>query len=261
MKDTENTKNFLKNKMVKEDKMLRSIKEIIGYTMKAKDGDIGKVVDFYFDDEKWTIRYLIADTGNWLSGRRVLIAPAAFYDKPDWASKEFPLVLTKEMIKGSPDIDTKRPVSRQKEMDLFVYYNWPIYWRANPIDPVPPDLVREQHEKLATETNPHLRSSQEIFKYGIMSNDGEIGHVADLIISDDDWVIRYLVVDTGSWLPGKKVLIAPDWIKGVSWAESKVHIALLKEKIKDSPTYNPSEPVNRGHEEKLYDYYGRPKYW
>lgn len=245
--------------------MLRSIKEIMGYTMKAKDGDIGKVSDFYFDDEKWTMRYMVADTGNWLTGRKVLISPAAFYDKPDWANREFPLVLNKDMIKNSPDVDTERPVSRQKELDLNVYYNWPLYWHANPIQPVVPtvaqEVIEEERTRLAKEADSHLRSSREIFKYGIQANDGEIGHVADLIIDDENWAIRYFVVDTGSWLPGRKVLISPTWIKGVSWAESKVHVALLKDAIKESPSYNPAEPVNRTYEERLYDYYGRPKYW
>jgi hypothetical protein len=62
-------------------------------------------------------------------------------------------------------------------------------------------------------------------------------------------------------LPGKKVLVAPTWIESVSWSESKVHVVLSRETIKNSPEFDPTVPVNREYEARLYDYYGRPVYW
>jgi hypothetical protein len=107
----------------------------------------------------------------------------------------------------------------------------------------------------------HLRSTREVIGYNIQASDGEIGHVEDFIVDDETWIIRYMVVNTRDWLPGKKVLVAPRWIEKVTWAESKVYVELTRESVKNSPEFDPSAPVNREYETKLYDYYGRPKYW
>ncbi len=107
--------------------MKRTIKNLMGFTMGATDGEIGKVKDFYFDDVTWTIRYLVVETGNWLSNRKVLISPEALL-QVDWANETFPVNLTKEQIKKSPDVDTDQPVSRQHEMELYTHYPWTNYW-------------------------------------------------------------------------------------------------------------------------------------
>jgi hypothetical protein len=247
--------------------MLRSLKEIIGYSVHAKDGDIGKVINFYFDDQRWIIRYLVADTGGWLSGKKVIISPAGFYDKPDWANHSFPVAFTKDMVKECPDVDADKPISRRYEEEISKYYNWPIYWEAfpqstvSPIAPAMETMESEIYKPREERGDMHLRSAKEVIGYHIQAEDGSIGHIDDFIIEDDSWDIRYLVVDTRNWLPGRKVLIAPLWVKNVSWAESKVFVDFTKEQIKMSPEYDPSAPVNRGYEDKLYDFYGRPKYW
>lgn len=252
--------------------MLRSVKEIIGYTMHAKDVEMGKVEDFYFDDQKWCVRYLVAKTGNWLNGRKVLIAPAAFEDKPDWGGKKFPLNLTKEQIKNSPDIDTDKPVSRQQEIDLSVYYNWPFYWRDNPLQAGSPvvtpevvEVVAKEREKRASQQDPHLRSVREILNYEVETEaetaDKRVGPVTDMVMDDCNWVLRYFAVDIGGWLPERAIILSPAWIKKVSWSDRKIYIELTKKTIKNSPPYDPSQPVNRAYEEILCDYYGRPKYW
>jgi hypothetical protein len=107
----------------------------------------------------------------------------------------------------------------------------------------------------------HLRSTREVIGYHIQARDGEIGHVEDFIADDQTWAIQYMVVDTRNWLPGRKVLIAPAWIEKVDWLERLVHVDLLRETIQNSPEFDPSAPVNRAYEVRLYDYYGRPKYW
>jgi hypothetical protein len=241
--------------------MLRSVKALYGYTIAATDGDIGGVYAFYFDDQAWTIRYLIVDTGTWLPGREVLISPAAV-GQPQWEMRRLPVNLTQAQVENSPDIDTDQPVSRQYETALHDYYAWPVYWTAIPVDPgglaIPPELA----ENLATRPgDPHLRSTQEVIGYYIQASDGDLGHVEDFIIDDEDWTIRYMVIDTRNWLPGKKVVVSPEWITEVAWGESKVHVDLTREAIKNSPEYDPVESVNRLYEERLYDFYGRPKYW
>lgn len=243
--------------------MLRVIRELEGYTIKATDGDIGRVVDFYFDDQNWSVRYLVADTGSWLPGKQVLISPVAFEGTPDWGTRRFPVILNRYLVKECPDVNTHKPISRQKELEIAKYYKWPVYWQ--------PASGQEEHPQVASvevaediyeeEADTHLRSVREVIGYHIHAKDGDIGHVEDLIVDDQTWRIRYCVIDTRNWLPGKRVIISPQWIEDVSWDQAKVFVDLNKQLVKNSPEFNPSEPVNREYEARLFDYYGRPAYW
>ncbi|MBD3321269.1 MAG: PRC-barrel domain containing protein [Chitinivibrionales bacterium] len=252
--------------------MLRSAKEMKGYSIKARDGHIGKVSDFMFDDTSWTIRYLVADVGDWLVHNHVLIAPAALRTPGE---REFPVDLTTEQVKNSPNIDTEKPVSRKEEEKLRLYYGWPVYWgptgfagpmpAAIPAPEIPGNSAEEQTElKKDTEgsgEDSHLRSLNELVGYNIEASDTGIGHIDDCIIGSETWGIRYLIVDTGNWIPGRKVLVSPAWAESISWYEKVVTITHSSEEVRKSPEYNPADPVNREYEEILYDYYGRPKYW
>lgn len=251
--------------------MLRNVKDLRGYKILASDGEIGKVHEFYFDDQTWMIRYLVVETGSWLFERRVLLSPIAL-GQPHWDSRLFPVKLTMMQVKNSPLVDTDKPVSRQLEVELHNYYNWPYYWVgggfAGDIMPVLPPPASAEHFKEETPASaasaipdPHLRSTREVVGYHIQAKNGEIGHVEDFIVDDEAWAIRYMVVDTQNWLPGKKVLVAPVWIESLHWAEAKVRVNLTRAKIKKSPEFDPAAPVNREYEERLYDFYGRPKYW
>ena len=254
--------------------MLRPVKDLQGYAIHATDGDIGQVDEFYFDDERWTIRYLVVATGNWLSGRKVLISPIAI-GKADWVAEKLNLALTKGQVENSPDIDTHKPVSRQREIEYFNYYGYPYYWYGGGLwgaDAYPSALTAAgalgaesamERETVPPEAqgDPHLRSTSEVIGYYIEAADGELGHVEDLIVDDESWAIRYIVVDTANWWLGKKVLVAPQWIERVSWAESKVYVNLPREAIKNSPEYDPLALINREYEERLYGHYGRPRYW
>lgn len=243
--------------------MLRSTKELQGYSIDAVDGEMGQVKDFFFDDKSWTIRYLVADTGSWLPGRKVLISPHAL-EQPKWRDQCFPVQLTQAQVENSPGIDADKPVSRQHEEALHAYYNWPIYWTGGLyLDAqVVPRLNEEEPEKEVEEGDVHLRSVSEVIGYDIEEKNDAFGHVEDFILDDELWILRYLVVDTRDWLPGgKKVLVSPGWINQVNWSDAKVSVALTREQIKNSPEYDPHTPVNRAYEERLYDFYGRPKYW
>jgi hypothetical protein len=230
--------------------------------VRTLDGDIGKVHEFYFGDLGWIIRYLVVDTGTWLPGRRVLLSPAAL-GQPDWKSRTFPVRLTRGQVEGSPSIDAAKPVSRQMESELHAYYGWPLYWSGmGTVAAAPGFAAASKEQKDASEwANPHLRSSREVIGYHIQANDGQIGHVEDLIADDEAWIIRYLVIDTRNWLPGKEVLVATEWAEDVDWTKRSVHIDLSRDTVKTGPAFDPSAPVNREYEIQLYDFYGRPKYW
>ncbi|MFO7965841.1 MAG: PRC-barrel domain-containing protein [Desulfobacterales bacterium] len=253
--------------------MLRSLKELYNYVLSAEDGDIGRCKDFLFDDRFWTIRYMVADTAKWLPGKKVLISPISLAS-PDWRSRRLPVKLTKDRIKGAPELDEDAPVSRQHEIRWTKYYGWPFYWQGPgawgyvdyPYSMYVQRQVQEnvQHREEETEKHErdqHLRSAREVTGYHIQAVDTDIGHVEDFILDDETWTIRYMVVDTRNFLPGRNVLITPDWIESVDWALSEVSVDVPAEAVKNSPPYDPKIPVNREYEVRLYDYYGRPVYW
>jgi len=253
--------------------MLRSALRLRGYRVGAKDGEVGKVRDLFFDDNGWGVRYLVVDTRPWLGGRRVLLSPASL-GRPHGEENVFRVQLTREEIETSPSVTTDQPVSRQLEKDIVDYFGWPVYW--SPAAPAAGSMSRahsppharqrpESEQTIPTpqelEGDPSVRSMYEVAGYRIRAEDGQIGHVEDFIVDDEAWAIRYLVVDTRNWLPGGKVILAPDWFGRFDWHESKAYTALSKAAVKEAPGYNPSQPVNRDYEGRLHDYYGRPAYW
>jgi len=243
--------------------MLRSTRSLGGFSIGARDGEIGQVHAFLFDDRSWAIRYLAVDTGRWLRGRKVLIAASAL-DRPDWHAHVFPVELTRQQVKDSPDIDANRPVSKQREAELHEYYNWAPYWGTGygaAVLTVPPLKEGQKPSDETAREDVNLRSTREVVGYRIHATDGQIGHIEDFIVSDEDWVIRYLVVDTRNWLGGRSVLVSPEWVATITWEEQEVWVDVSKQRIEDCPPYDPSAPVNREYEVQMYDYYGRPKYW
>jgi hypothetical protein len=239
--------------------MLRSVKELRGYAIQAVDGQVGKVDGFFFDDLTWTIRYLVADTGGWLFNRLVLLSTISL-GQPEWEERVFPVRLTREQVENSPPVTVDRPVSRQMEEKLARYYGWPRYWTGATATVVS-EAVAELEKEDLIQSDPHLRGTREVIGYHIRATDGEIGRVEDFIVEDSSWVLRYLVVSTRDLLPGRSVLVAPKWVDSVSWAERSVYVDLARKTIKNSPEFDPAAPVNRTYELRLYDYYGRPKYW
>jgi hypothetical protein len=244
--------------------MLRSLKSILGYIIRATDGDIGEMHDFLFDDHTWKIRYGVVGTGGWLLGRKVLLSPMSF-KQPDWESQGIQVDLSKERVRSSPDIDTDMPVSRQQRTLLDGYYGWSAAAAAGGLAPVAfapspiPEAEQEELAALQEHADPHLRSAKEVTGYHIQASDGEIGHIDDFILEDEQWRVVFLVVDTKNWLPGRKVLISPRWAKQVNWESRTVEVDLTQDSVKNSPRYDPTIPINKEYEVRLYDYYGRPK--
>ncbi|RJP79713.1 MAG: PRC-barrel domain containing protein [Candidatus Zixiibacteriota bacterium] len=257
--------------------MIRSLKEMKGYKLLAEGDQFGKIKDIYFDSDEWTVRYLVVETGSWLNSRQVLVPPQIL-GLPDWNNQVFPTSLTKQQIKDSPPVDTDRPVSRQYETDLYSYWGWTPYWvRTGAMAPMPPGPTPgyEPEETaygrrtagadtgVATqrEGDPDLRSLDEVTGYGISAVDDDIGHAEDFLVDDESWDLRYLVVDTRNFLPGRKVIVSTQWITGIDWPDSRVSVDLTADDIKNSPEYDPKAPINRDYEERLYTHYGRPRYW
>jgi hypothetical protein len=237
--------------------MEQSLSNLTGFITRATDGDLGHVNEFFFDDEMWTIRYMVADTGNWLADRKVLISPVALCT-PDWESKTFPVNLTCDQVRNSPDIDTKRPVHRQHEIALMKYYQWPHYWEGGfggtfgitpyPLldEPITDDPVVDKQKD-----DEHLRSTHQVTGYFVHATDGEVGHVKDFIVDDVTWEIKFLVVDVSSWFFGKKVLVSPQWIKRVTWSDSSVYLDAPRGSVKNCREYIPEDFNAVAHSEIL----------
>ncbi|GAK53027.1 hypothetical protein U14_04286 [Candidatus Moduliflexus flocculans] len=247
--------------------MQRNVKNLLRYDIQATDGELGKVNEFFFDAAAWIVRYLVAETGDWLSNRKVLLSPA-FLGSLGWESNRLYIKLTKEQVRNSPASDTDKPISRQHEIELSQYYAWPTYWGSEISSDTTPgmaptipavDASAPGHRIPSPEwqNGLHLRSTRHVIGCQIQAIDGNIGHVDDFILDDKSWEIRYLVVNTRHWLLGPKVLLAPRWLKKIDWAMSKVFVESKRESIKNSPPYDPSKGINTDYEGKLYDYYGR----
>jgi len=210
--------------------MIRSLDTLQGHSLRATDGSVGKISDLYFDDHVWIVRYIVVDTGGWLTGRAVLIAPSAL-GTPDDEALEFPVNLTREQIENAPGVDEAKPVDRQQELGLADHFGWPAWRQASQ------ELPREVARKQSAEGDPNLRSADDVVGYGISAADGEIGSISGLLIETADWSVRFLIVDTGKWLSGRKVALAPDRVKHINWAERRVEIDLSTEQIRNSPAY------------------------
>jgi sporulation protein YlmC with PRC-barrel domain len=245
--------------------MLIKAEELKGYQLDSTDGTIGSAREFYFDDHYWSIRYLVAKTGGWLSDRKVLLSPYSV-SLIDPVHETVSLTLTKKQIENSPSIDTDAPVSQQFEDSYYNYYGYPAYWYGPYTWGYYPYLERNRSkwvgsELTSTPWDRHLRSTHEVKGYHILASDGEIGHVEDFIIDEETWAIRYLVVATTNFWPGKKILVSPQWIASVSWDKREVVVDLSREKIKNSPEYVDDGAVTREYETGLYGYYDRDGYW
>ena len=259
--------------------MLRSLKDLHNCPVNATDGEVGQVKDCYFDDQAWAIRYLVVETGSWLSSRKVLISPIAV-QKPDWQARSLSVGISQQQVKNSPDIDTHKPVSRQHEEQMLGYYGYANYWGGGGLwggglypyamvpgyefaGPEPEDRDREFEASLRLERarrrndDPHLRSCEAVTGYHVQGTDGDVGEVAGYLFDDKTWAIRYLVIDTSHWWVGHKVLVAPLWIDGVHWSDRAVAVNLSREAIQSAPAYEPDSVWTVEQDRLLFLHYSR----
>ena len=230
--------------------MLRHQSQINGYAIHAADGLIGTVSDVLFDDTTWLIRWLVIDTGTWLPGRNVLLPPSALASV-NHIGHQFSVNLDRQQVKACPDVDTHLPVSRQQEADIFNYYGWEPYWGTGSYmgmvgyggylggslvaPPSLPLMTREKgiDDELRAKGDPALRGTEEVTGYLVRAKDGDVGQVEDFLVEDEDWSIRYLVVDVGSWWHGNKVLVSPMAVQSIQWADRLVTLGADRQTVKD----------------------------
>ncbi|HTV57984.1 MAG TPA: PRC-barrel domain-containing protein [Verrucomicrobiae bacterium] len=247
---------------------LRRTKDLFDYTIAAIDTDIGRVHDFYFDDQKWTIRYIVVETGEILAGRKVLISPTALQDRA-WSPLHIWAKLTWQQVESSPSVDLHKPISRQREIEQHDHYGWPYYWpgaglwgsRTHPAALAKDARKKKNAPQKNSSADAHLRSTREVAGYHVSAIGGEVGHVEDFLFDDKTWEIRYAIVDTKNWWGGKRVLIHPQWIKRVSWKNRMIYVNLSRELVGKSPAWDARQPLSRSYEIQLHKHYGSAPYW
>jgi hypothetical protein len=241
--------------------MLHNVKDLEGYAVGAMDGEVGTVTDLYFDDHYWVIRYLVVATGVWLGGRKVLISPSAIRDIA-WQHDIIDVWLTRQQVRGSPRVDTDKPVSRQHEVDYCDHYGYPYYWagahlwgqlmypsllpvRSATSTSTPDAMRRAEFPCKADRPFPrkhakadlHLRSVNAVVGHEAIASDGPTGSVHTFVFNDENWNIRSLIVDTGRWLPGKRVVLSLQHIERISWPEREVYLNVMRQEVNASPEY------------------------
>ena len=261
--------------------MLNVVSSLKGFDIQAKDGSLGTVSDFLFDDSSWKVRWIVVDTGRWLTGRKVLIHPSAVLSA-DYVARKLSVALSMAQVKDSPDIRQDRPVSRQMQNNLYSYYGWDPLWGGGVFGAgtyggamyggvgrgaiasalsapayFGAGAVREaEHGEMNSEDgDPHLRSISEVTGYHVHATDGNIGHVEDFLVESDNRGVRYLIVDTSNWWVGQHVLIAPHAVKEVDWSVRRIDLSVARDKVRSSPSWNPANTITGEFDRQLQSHY------
>lgn len=244
------------------DEMRSLASELIGRTVAATDGDVGRIEDLFVDDERWAVRYLVVDTGSWLASRRVLLSPASTVASAP-ALGALPVALTREQVERGPDVDTQKPVSRQYEIAHALHYGYDTYWngpalwgatmlpsiRHGMVPGVVPGLVRpplgspppggqarNEVQELALQAeeearSSHLRSAREIIGYGVEASDGRVGALDDLVVERPSWAVPQLVVDAKPWWPGGHVRVPAGLVADIDWSGRVLRLSCRRDEL------------------------------
>lgn len=233
--------------------MFHNMARLRGTRIGATDGEIGELMGLFFDEKTWQIRCLVLDTGHWLGGRKVLIA-VDYFQRPKGRGEKLHVNVTRDQIENSPALLKAESARGQiGKLSVFDYHILEPSREFSLVGPEP-GIIGKLDTRL-------LHGTDEVAGYTIHTTDGDIGHLVDFIFDDESWIVRYLVVDTGSWWPGRKVLLSPEWVESMNWYDNKVFVNVSRESIKTAPSCEPLELPNRECEEKVFAHYERPGYW
>jgi hypothetical protein len=223
--------------------MLQSVKQLENLVLSAEDGEIGRCKDFLIDDRAWVIRYMVVDTSQWLTGKKVLISPTSL-GQPDREALNFPVYLSKEQVRTAPDLHSDAPVSRQYEIALHKFYGMPFYWD----DSATSDQVIDPSSRLvgkivSGEASEYLRSVVELSGYQVVATDGECGFVEDFIFDDETWDVQYLIFCINNENSSRKHLLSPAWLGDINWGQGALNVHMTKEQLENNPEYDPDVPI------------------
>ncbi len=240
-----------------ESDMRRLLSELWHLTAHATDGEVGKVTDVLFDDDYWTVRYLVVNTGGLFNRQEVLIPPRAVRSI-DIDGHRLLLDLNKEKVAAAPPTSSDKPISKQEEVELYGHYGFPIWngleqWGIGPMKG--PFTLMPEWERSEATGDPNLRSGRVVIGYRAHAMDGALGDVVDFIVDDQTLTISYFVVDTSAWWFGKKVLIAPMWCSELNWIDHSFNIVMTREAVKAAPEWTPARFVDAEYDDRLRDHH------
>ena len=213
--------------------MLISTRHAYGAVLEGPDGRLGALYDILFDDQSWKVRHLLVSRDRWFHGRQVLIEPEVV-ERTDWAERKLSVRMTKEQIERCPGPETDLPVARRKARQAAQVLVWEAYWTGVLDNPV-----------AVEEGDSHLRSTKVLNGLHIHCTDGMFGHVDDFVFDDETWTIRYLVVETRNWWPGKHVLVEPSSIRSIRWEDGEIYLSLTREEVLNRPAYEGTVPIEQ----------------
>ena len=233
--------------------MLHLARKVSGAAIRATDGDIGTLEDFYFEEDRWAVRYLLVDTGKWFSGKKVLISPMSV--EGAWGVTGIRVRLNQNQVWNSPEFDPVQPFSRASETKILGYYGYPYYWGATNVwgSYDNPAALLTAPASASTASNADtggtridpdardLRSTNRSTGYHIHATDGEIGHVDDFLIGQESWRIRYLLVDTSNWIGGRSVVVSCDALQRIDRDRGTLHVNVTRDAIRNGPAFESIE--------------------
>ena len=253
--------------------MLFAMSGLEGCAIRASDGRIGAVKDFLFDAQSWKIRWMVVDTGDWLPGRKVLVHPSAIAPLAVPTRPRLPMLsasetlevsvnLSRAQIVASPEAREDDPVSKDMEALLYDYYGWDPGWGGANFSENGVVAEAAEDRVKGIETAPDggagLRSAASVREYHVHASDGELGHVENLLADDASWDIRYLVIATRNWWPGKTVRLAPNAVTDVDWVDREVKLNVTREQVQSAPAWDPLAMADEISEQQLRRHFGWP---
>jgi uncharacterized protein YrrD len=256
--------------------MLHSYDDLRHYAVRAADERKGHVDDLYFDDQSWAIRYLVVHTGFLFSARQSLIR-ADLLSAPEVDKREFPVSVKAEDIENAPPPESHEPVSARRDrrfaMDLALWPPFLIGFDEARYTPLVAETQIMHHlrdadptedadqNRSGTSADPHLRSMYEVSGYRVVARDEEFGSVVDFLIDPESWQLRYVVVDTGAWLPGKRVVITTGHVSGIDAEAGSIHVDIDKADVESAKPLASVEDLKRSSYQEFAEQYGTGGMW
>jgi hypothetical protein len=262
--------------------MLFAVSGLEGCAVEASDGEVGSVKDLLFDGQTWKIRWMVVDTGHWLPGRQVLIHPSAIAPITLPPKPELPMMspgdtleltvnLTRDEIEAGPHLREEEPVTEPMEALLYDYYGWDPYWGAthfgaelmpNAEQRIVDDAAQREADAEAPpqDGGPRLHGVASLRGFHVHATDGDIGHVENVFAEDTNWEIRYLVIATRNWWPGKIVQLSPYAVRDIDWQDRRINMNVSRDQVRSAPAWDPLALADEAREEELHRHFGWPGY-
>jgi hypothetical protein len=227
----------------------------------GREGEIGEVHDILLDAERWVVRYLLME--HWASGRIILLSPLLL-GALQLERRRIELALYQEEIEGIPRLDPAGPLTRSQEQLYNLYFCLPDYWKGTDLwgdESSPAELAarlrsdqRFQGQENGQES--HLFSARELTHYTVAGQDGEAGRLEDQLVEVGSFAVRYLLLQTAPEAGGRKVLLSPAWVQGVSRSAGSISLRLTRQTLADAPEYEPGQALTPALEKLLAEHYG-----